>query len=262
MLVFATICSHSPVLIPGIGKDYLDNLATTKQSLEKLNTKLKDINPDTIIVISPHGHIFKDAFSILSSDKYFADFETFGDIVTKAEYKADTKLIYQIEEQVKKELPIKTINDAKLDYGTSVPLHYLMQDIDASVISLGYSFLDYDTHIRFGEILKDIILSSDKKIALVASGDLSHCLTESAPGKYCSQAKSFDQGLIETLKNKKIDQILKLDQNLIEEIGECGLRSILILLGVIQKMNYDSEFLSYESPFGVGYLVMNFKLQI
>ncbi|MFA7662326.1 MAG: AmmeMemoRadiSam system protein B [Patescibacteria group bacterium] len=262
MLVFASICPHSPLLIPNIGRDNLESLAATKKSLEKLNQELKEANPETIIVISPHGQIFENSFSILSSAKYVSDFKDFGDIVTKLEFKTDADLIHQINDQVKVAMPIKTVSDSNLDYGSAVPLYYLTKDLNVSVVSLGYSLLNYEEQVHFGEILKDIILNSEKRIALIASADLSHCLTPDSPGKYCPQAKSFDQGLIETLKNKKIDQILKLDPGLIEEIGECGLRSILILLGVVKEMNYETEFLSYEAPFGVGYLVMNFKLLI
>ncbi|MDD5222100.1 MAG: extradiol ring-cleavage dioxygenase, partial [Patescibacteria group bacterium] len=72
--------------------------------------------------------------------------------------------------------------------------------------------------------------------------------------------KIFDDKLISLLKTKSWKQILDLDQGLINDAGECGLRSILILLGIIKNLNYKPELLSYEGPFGVGYLVMNFKL--
>ena len=35
----------------------------------------------------------------------------------------------------------------------------------------------------------------------------------------------------------------------------------MILLGAIKNMNYDFEVLSYEAPFGVGYLVGEFRLK-
>lgn len=46
------------------------------------------------------------------------------------------------------------------------------------------------------------------------------------------------------------------------EAGECGLRSFSFLLGILEesKINWKPEVLSYEGPFGVGYLVANFRL--
>ena len=80
----------------------------------------------------------------------------------------------------------------------------------------------------------------------------------------------FDEKLIESLKKKNINTILKLDE-LYPEAGECGLRSFCFMLGILDewqsrsaglkpRLAWQPEILSYESPFGVGYLVANFKL--
>jgi len=61
------------------------------------------------------------------------------------------------------------------------------------------------------------------------------------------------------LKNKARD-ILDIDQDLVAGAGECGLKSILILLGIMDGIKHDPKLLSYEYPFGVGYMVMDFKL--
>jgi len=47
------------------------------------------------------------------------------------------------------------------------------------------------------------------------------------------------------------------------EAGECGLRSFCFLLGILEASGIDwqPEILAYEGPFGVGYLVANFKLK-
>ena len=46
-----------------------------------------------------------------------------------------------------------------------------------------------------------------------------------------------------------------MDERLVSVAGECGLRSILILLGILSGNKIKPEVLSYEGPFGVGYLV-------
>jgi len=103
------------------------------------------------------------------------------------------------------------------------------------------------------------------KVAFVASGDLSHRLTPDAPAGYSSSGAQFDKLLVGLLKKGDTQSILKLDPQLIEEAGECGFRSICVLLGVLEARSTESgkswqaEILSYEWPFGVGYLVANFK---
>jgi aromatic ring-opening dioxygenase LigB subunit len=49
-----------------------------------------------------------------------------------------------------------------------------------------------------------------------------------------------------------------MDQTMIKNAQECAYRSTLILLGILRDMDYTFKNYSYESPFGVGYLVGNF----
>ncbi|MBU1131286.1 AmmeMemoRadiSam system protein A, partial [Patescibacteria group bacterium] len=77
---------------------------------------------------------------------------------------------------------------------------------------------------------------------------------------FSSKGKEFDKKIIDLLKNKKHQEILTLDEELIKDAAECGYRSILILLGIFDKLNYQTDMLSYECPFGVGYLVANLEI--
>jgi len=87
-------------------------------------------------------------------------------------------------------------------------------------------------------------------------------LKEDGPYGFHPDGPKFDKDLIEALKRKDIEKILKLD-NMYSEAGECGLRSFCFLLGILEDsgLDYQPEILSYEGPFGVGYLVANFKLK-
>jgi aromatic ring-opening dioxygenase LigB subunit len=49
--------------------------------------------------------------------------------------------------------------------------------------------------------------------------------------------------------------VIKVDDDLRERAGECGYRSIVIALGSVDENARDHEVLSYEGPFGVGYMV-------
>jgi len=54
---------------------------------------------------------------------------------------------------------------------------------------------------------------------------------------------------------------LGIEPELIEEAGECGLRSIVILLGAISSMRWEIRSMNYEAPFGVGYLAANITIK-
>lgn len=261
-LVFAAITPHPPILIPTIGKENLEKINKTRQAMEKLEQDLYAAKPEIIIVISPHGEIAGEAFTINLASEYEINFETFGDFATKLKIRGDTVMFATNKENLEDKSPLNIITEAKLDHGVGVPIFYLTKHLPAvSIIPIYYSLLDHQTHLEFGKGLKEIIMSSPKRVAVIASGDLSHCLTEKAPAPFNPAGKEFDEKIINLIKGGDVQGLINLDQKLIEQAMECGFRSILILFGILNNINYQSTILSYEAPFGVGYLVANFKLE-
>ncbi len=256
MLVFSAIVPHPPLLIPSIGKENLAKLKKTAAAFDILEEHLLEAKPDTIIVISPHGDVSMDAFTINANQFYKANFQEFGDFGTELQFKSDLQFINELKSKNETKLPIQLVSDGKIDHGAGVPLYYLTRKkASPRIVPVSYSFLGYNKHVDFGVLLKEAIFSLDKRYAVIASGDLSHRLSLNAPAGFSPKAKEFDKKLIQQLKKKSLEGILNIESELIDEAGECGLRSILILMGVIKNMNYEFEVLSYEAPFGVGYLV-------
>jgi len=146
------------------------------------------------------------------------------------------------------------------DWGFDVPLHFLAKDFKGEIKTYLTGLESPSSHFEKGKKTY-LELKKDKTYALIASGDLSHCLKKEGPYSFHSDGPKFDEALIESLKKKDIENILKLDK-LFPEAGECGLRSFCFLLGILEeaKIDWQPEILSYEGPFGVGYLVANFKL--
>jgi aromatic ring-opening dioxygenase LigB subunit len=261
-LVFASICPHPPLIIPTIGRENLKIVAKTVNAMKQLERKIRKTAPEVILIVSPHGPFFMDAFTINLADKFIAEFKNFGDLTTHLEFNGNLDLSYKIRSALETKMPITMVTEPNLDHGASVPLYYLTPKLkNFSIIPITYSFLDYQTHLEFGRQLKEIFNTHPRRIAFIASGDLSHRLTFDAPAGYSPQGIVFDQKLITLLRKRAIKKILELDKDFVEEAGECGLRSILILLGILEGMNYRFQALSYEGPFGVGYLVANFKLK-
>lgn len=262
MLKFAAITPHPPIIIPNIGKENMGKLKKTQESFELLKKNLIKSEIETLIIISPHGPIQSDYFSINLSPDFNIKFENFGDLASKLELSGDIVLANQIWENTKTKTSVNLITAPDLDHGSGVPLFSLLNNLkNIKIVPIYFSFLSLEEHFNFGKLINQEIKKSDKKIAVIASGDLSHRLTEDAPAGYSPKGAKFDNKLIELIKNKKTQEILELSPKLIDDAGECGLRSICILLGILDKTDYESQILSYEGPFGVGYLTANFKLK-
>ncbi|MBU1203155.1 AmmeMemoRadiSam system protein B [Patescibacteria group bacterium] len=261
MISFAAFVPHSPVLIPEVGKENIDKLKDTIESLKHLENDLYSVKPDVLLVISPHANKKGgDFFTINQYPNLTVNFKDFGDLVTKIDFGNEIGFGYKIKESCEEFFPLILTADRDLDYGSSVPLFYLAQHLPGvKIVSVGYSSLSYEDHIKFGEIIRRQINLSDKRIAVIASGDLSHRLHQDSPAGYSPRAQEFDQTLIKLLEEKDISGVIHIDPELIQEAGECGLRSLIILLGIIKELNYQPEKLSYEAPFGIGYLVEHFK---
>jgi len=151
------------------------------------------------------------------------------------------------------------------DWGFNVPLHFIAKSFQGEIKNFLTEMLILEPPSfcfeKGKEFYQSEIKSSKSKIALIASGDLSHCLKEDGPYGFHSDGPEFDKNIIEFLKKKDVKNILKLEDNL-PNAGECGLRSFCYLLGILEasKTSWQPDLLSYEGPFGVGYLVFNFKL--
>lgn len=258
--VFAAITPHPPLLLPNIGKEAIKSVEKTKKSMEKLEEDLYLTHPDAIFIISPHGSMFTDAFTMNVCPEFITDLTEFGDLTTKVKFKGEMTLTAKIREHAKNiSLPIAMVSQEKLDHGASVPLCYLTPHLkNIEIAQFGFCDLDWKTHMDFGYMLKEEIMNSNKRIAVIASGDLSHALTADAPACFNEAGKEFDKKIQELFANHSSAGMLQVDPKLIADASECGFRSFLILMGVLKNIDYTYRQYSYEGPFGVGYLVANF----
>ncbi|MFH1427303.1 MAG: AmmeMemoRadiSam system protein B [Patescibacteria group bacterium] len=260
-IVFSAITPHPPILIPSIGKENLSKLSNTIEAFNELEENIYVSKTETILIISPHGMIQSDSFTMNLNPEFEINFEEFGDFSTKMRLQGDVGSAYKIRESLETKAPLQLISQPILDHGSGIPLYLLSKHLPKiKVIPIYYSGLDLESHFKFGQVLKKELQINKNRFAIIASGDLAHRLTKNSPGGYSPQASKFDKNLIEYLKSKKTQEILGLKEELISEAGECGLRAIIILLGILDGIYFTPELLSYESPFGIGYLTMQFKL--
>jgi AmmeMemoRadiSam system protein B len=261
-LVFAAIAPHPPMLIPAIGKDHIEAIQKTKDALARLEQDLYIAKPQVIIIISPHGSLFANAFSVNAHTSFSTLFEQFGDLTTKKEWRGAPEIAATIAaEAAKRRIPVQLVSQDKIDHGASIPLFALTGHLpDVRVLPIGFNGASPDNHLAYGELLKEVMMNEDKRIALIASADLSHCLTVNAPVDFHADGEAFDQKIIAMLEVRNTAGIAGMEPAVVANAAECGYRSILIALGALKNVSFSFSTYSYESPFGVGYLVGNFIL--
>lgn len=262
MMCFAAITPHTPLLIPTIGKENLKKLETTRLALGRLAEEIYAAQPDTIVVISSHSIQHEDAFSINLHDEYLMDFKDFGDLATTRRFAPDVEFITQVQRHMEGlGIPFTLDSNASLDYGTGVPLYCLTEQLpNVRIVPLSYCGLSFKKHLQFGSALKDVIESSHQRIAIIASGDLSHCLSSESPLGFKPDGEAYDQKILEAVRGVSTAILLAPPIEWIRNANACIHEQLLILFGALEKKNVRAEILSYESPFGVGYLVAQFHL--
>jgi AmmeMemoRadiSam system protein B len=258
MLVFACFCPHPPLAIPSIGKENFKLLTASVNGMKKLGQKLVSSQPEIIIVISPHSTTkSKDPISSTAAN-FKGNFINFGDLSVKIERRGCPEIAEEVSRLTEKKIFFTNESEGTLDYGMSIPLFYLTENAGGIPI-LPITTADATNKKCFliGKHLQKIFKKMNKRVAVVASGDLSHRLLENAPGGFSEKAKEFDYKVIDNLKNKNYEGIVNIDKKLQKEALTCGLASMAMIGGIMEKTPHEPQILSYEFPFGVGYLTVD-----
>ncbi|MGI6189873.1 MAG: AmmeMemoRadiSam system protein A [Clostridiales bacterium] len=261
---------HPPIIIPEVGRGEERKIQNTSDALDKCGRHILGLKPDTIIVITPHGPVFRDAIAIASKNKLTGNLARFGAGKVAMSFENDLDLVQSIMDEAEKsgiacigidnKVAVEYGISISLDWGVLVPLYFVTKQYrDFRLIHISISFLSYEELYVFGTAVRNAVESSDRHVCIIASGDLSHRLSQDGPYGFHPMGPKLDQQIIDHAKAGNAEGFLTMDPVMVKEGGECGLRSIIISMGALDGYNIRSRVLSYEGPFGVGYGVAMFE---
>ena len=270
-ILSAYLMPHPPIIIKEIGKGEEKKLRATIESMEYIAEDVRQKRPDTIIVITPHGPVFRDAIAISYGPILRGTLEHFnaGNVYLS---KNNNKVLV---DEIVNRAGLRSIVTAKvddltarqydleegLDHGTIVPLYFIDKKYKAyDLIHITYGMLSCEDLYSFGKAIQEAVERKNFNVSVIASGDLSHRLSEDGPYGFHSSGPAFDDKLLDLIRNKDYKAIVKFDRKESEPAEECGLRSLDILLGCLDGIENYPEVLSYQKPFGVGYGVAVFNV--
>jgi len=222
---------------------------------------LRATRPETIIVLSAHGIPYKNSFSANIHKSYRVDLSAFGDLGTQKTFAPDLALADSLQRTARREnVPFTLDSHEALDYSAGVPLYLLTKEIRGiKILPVTFSNgLDIKEHAAFGRLLKEVVSASQTRVAIIASGDLSHCLSDNAPLGDLPEGHVFDDTIRDAAQNLSTARLLTLPTELVDKVGQCALKPITMLFGAIERMPLIPTLHSYEYPLGVGYLVASF----
>lgn len=206
-IVIAGLVPHPPLLIPAIGGKDLVKISSTKQAMEELAEKIKEADIEILVTISPHGPIFSDAISILKASALEGSFAAYGvkEIRLKSPL-AEDLIALLLGEAEKAGFPLKLIGGEEafryqipiaLDHGIMVPLYYLQRvGINVPLLPINIGLLPLKDLFDFGLLVQEVLQNAGKRVAVLASGDLSHRLTPNAPAGYSPRGKEDRKSVV------------------------------------------------------------------
>lgn len=261
-LTFAAVMPHSPLLIPNIGKENTKQFKSTIEATANLATNFEAHKIDSIVVISSQGPIFKNGLNINLAPDFKADLEMFGDLVTLLNFKGDIALASKLREKLEEKNNIRVITESNLDYGCSIPLSLLSNNLKQPIVPLTVDKdLSIKETINFGKNIQTALIDEKSRIALIVSADLSHRLDKKTPLGYSAKGKKFDQKIIETLKDKDEKSLIDLGKQA-KEVACEDMPALALFFGLMNDVGLEPHLLSYEFPFGVGHAVLEYSQNV
>jgi AmmeMemoRadiSam system protein A len=259
------ISPHPPALIDEIGYGGLKDASSSLGGMMKLAYIAGQYRPKVIVYISPHGNMFHDAICVLDDSTLKGDLRKFG-----APQVAFQKTVCQpLMDALRQEFNQSGVRhiflgreDAKnfgvhigLDHGVIVPMYFIDQQYkDYEIIHITPGVLPLRELYTAGKAAIRALESAGLPAIVVASGDLSHYLSEDGPYGFHEEGPLLDKEIVRIFREERLTELLTIDKKLIERGGECGLKGFAFAFGMADGIDTSVSVYSYEAPFGVGYM--------
>jgi AmmeMemoRadiSam system protein A len=254
-VVIAALMPHAPILIPAIARDELSAVAASVASLRSVARRIVESKPDVVVVVSPHSPRKPGAFGIWSGAQVAGDFGRFRAPDIRVEFKNDEAFGRELSGRLRGAgVRDWRIPQGPLDHGASVPLWYLAEagwTGPVSVLSLNYP--GEGGLAEVGQALRNTARGLGIRVAVIASGDMSHRLKPDSAAGYEPRAREFDQAFITCLKRGAYTEVDAIDSSLRDLAAEDVVDSAQVAFAAVESHAEGGKVFSYEGPFGVGY---------
>ena len=264
-IIGAAFYPHPPVALPEVGQGQERAASATIEGMERLSALVAECKPEVIAVVTPHGPAFSDVIAVTDAAVLSGTMERFRAPeagLTKPVHRA---LLRAFEEEWGRDsLPVARLDgpmlrklnaEPVLDHGALVPLLFLEKHYTGySLLHISPGGQSLRRQFHAGQALARAADRLGVSVLVLASGDMSHKLKSSGPYGFDPAGPQFDKLISGAIASGKPGDILAIDPGLARRAGECGWRPAAFALGALDGRAVESRLISYEGPFGVGYL--------
>ncbi|MBR0397484.1 MAG: AmmeMemoRadiSam system protein A [Eubacterium sp.] len=274
-IVAAYMVPHPPMIVPQIGRGSEKQIEATTRAYEAVADEIAQIQPETIIITSPHSIMYSDYFHISPGKKAGGSFVRFGVPEVRFDEQYDVELRAEICARADaNSFPAGTLGeqDSQLDHGCMVPLYFIRkayrklqeqsarsnESPDFRILRIALSGLPLTDHYRLGQMIRQAAEELGRRTVLVASGDLSHKLQDYGPYGYAPEGPKYDERIMDVCARAAFGELFDFSESFCDKAAECGHRSFVIMAGALDGMDVEAKQLSHEDVTGVGYGICTF----
>ncbi|MBF6613168.1 MAG: hypothetical protein IVW55_08575 [Chloroflexi bacterium] len=273
-LVFASIAPHGGEVIAELAGDEATSTAATRQAMEEVGRRMAKTQPETVVVITPHGVRVTGAVCVMTTERATGILEgedSHGKV--EVEMAVDTELSRRIAERASTAYSVPVVTAiygasggdgcfTPLDWGAVVPLWFLGARwlMPPAIVSITPSRdLTLKQLYDFGTALAEAAAETGRRVALVASADWGHAHATDGPYGFDPASAEYDAMIQQTIKAGALDSLLDADLDFADRAKVDGLWQAVMLAGALHHIPMRGELLSYQAPTYFGMLVAAYE---
>ena len=260
-LVAAAALPHTPQLLVRPPSEDRELVVRVHRAMAEVKRRLGAARPDVIALIGG-DHIEGFFLNVVPALAVYVGARAAGEFgLYRYAFDVHEPLARAIVEQgIEAGFDLTYSQDVALDYAFYVPLHFAMPEPAVPIVPLYVNVYlpPQPTPARchaWGRALRAILDRRPERVALIASGGLSHF-----PGtdRYGSPDFEFDRALLVALAEGRGAQTARLTGDELDKAGNVELRTWIALLGALGDAR--AEVLAYEPSWHHGNAVVTWSV--
>ena len=270
-LVFAGACSHAPGIVSRAERADPELREGFYAALDGMRQQLRDSKPDALIVIAAEhfANFFMDnmpAYAMGMADFYEGPIEDPEWLrIERRRIPGNRDLSLRLIENIMQDIDLAYSQEWKFDHGIMVPLHFLTPDYDLDIVPVnincqGPPLTPVQRAWDFGQSLRRACDLQDERIAIVATGGISHWPATPNSGKI---NEAWDREFLRKLSaNDKQALLGYCDESTYLEAGQGGfeIRTFISLAGATEGRELSVDYYAPIPIYAVGCTVATVQL--
>jgi len=257
-IVLGAFLPHAPLLLPTGNPAHRRKLAEAGRAMAHVAALAYAGHVDTVILFNPHAASIGNTFTFNLSPTLVARFEELGDLSTIIPAHGAPTFAHRLKEQLEGRFPVTARNDQAVNYGMGIPmLAFQKPPRQPDWVEISARRASVADHVQFGVALQSELINSERRVAVIATGDVAAGLSDAAPQGKLPGAAAFRLGWTTSLRRNTLLAYLRgVTTAQADEFASCAVWGVAQLLGTLNSLRTKVELHYDGAPYGVAYQVV------